>query len=93
MQGVELMQKQLLIREKKRAAERMERQSSIIEDKKKSLKQLNSLLDYRRKELIIKSMEMKKRLEPEEYQRIIEEMERNNIPIPDNKLPTVIDTD
>jgi hypothetical protein len=48
MQGVEAMQKQLLIREKKRAAARLEKKASEFEDKKKAILEMNLAIEERR---------------------------------------------
>jgi len=71
MQGVESMQKQLLIREKKRAAARLEAKAASFEDKKKALQELNEAIDERRAQLITEQRELKKKYEPEEYERIL----------------------
>eukprot|EP01039_Chlorochromonas_danica_P005234 gene5235-5767_t len=70
MQGVEAMQKQLLIREKRRAAERLEKKAAAFEDKKKALLELNLVIEERRQQLISEQMELKKKYEPEEYERL-----------------------
>lgn len=71
MQGIEGMQKQLLIREKKRAAARLEEKAASFEDKKKALQELNDAIDERRTQLIEDQKALKKKYEPEEYERII----------------------
>jgi hypothetical protein len=71
MQGVEAMQKQLMIREKKRAAARLESKAAAFEDKKKALQELNEAIEERRQQLIEEQKELKKRFEPEEYEKII----------------------
>jgi hypothetical protein len=71
MQGVEAMQKQLLIREKKRAAERLETKANMFEDKKKALQQLNDDIEERREQLIRETKELKKKYEPEQYEAIL----------------------
>ena len=73
MQGVEAMQKQLLIREKKRAAERLEKKALEFDDKKKALLELNEAIEDRRQQLIKEQMNLKKKYEPEEYERILAE--------------------
>lgn len=71
MQGVESMQKALMIREKKRAAARLEKKAADFEDKKKALMELNQAIDERRSFLISEQKMLKKRYEPEEYERIV----------------------
>lgn len=70
MQGVEAMQKQLLIREKKRAAERLETKAASFEGKKKALMELNLLIEERRQQLIAEAKEIKQRFDPDEFERI-----------------------
>jgi len=62
MQGVESMQKQLLIREKKRAAARLEKKASEFEDKKKALMELNISIEERRQQLVAVKMDLKKKI-------------------------------
>lgn len=71
MQGVEAMQKQLLIREKKRAAARLEKKASEFEDKKKAILELNQAIEERRQQLIEEQKNLKKKYEPEAYERIL----------------------
>mmetsp|Transcript_10720 Transcript_10720/g.17488 ORF Transcript_10720/g.17488 Transcript_10720/m.17488 type:complete len:372 (-) Transcript_10720:134-1249(-) len=71
MQGVEAMQKQLLIREKKRAAARLESKALAFDDKKKALQELNEAIDERRAQLIQEQKEIKKKYEPEAYEKIL----------------------
>lgn len=71
LQGVEAMQKQLLIREKKRAAARLEKKAADFEDKKKALMELNAAVEERRQMLIAEQKALKKKYEPEEYERIL----------------------
>jgi len=71
MQGIEAMQKQLLIREKKRAAARLEKKASEFESKKKALLELNRDIEERRAMLINEQKELKKRFEPENYEKIL----------------------
>ena len=71
MSGVEAMQKQLLIREKKRAAERLETKANAFEDKKKALQELNENIDERRAQLIMEQKELKKKYEPDAYEKIL----------------------
>lgn len=71
MQGVEAMQKQLLIREKKRAAERLESKANAFEDKKKALDELNEAIAERREQLVREAKELKKKYEPEAYEKIL----------------------
>jgi hypothetical protein len=52
MQGVEAMQKQLMIREKKRAAARLEKKAAEFDDKKKAILELNEAIEERRQQLI-----------------------------------------
>merc|ERR1711918_10022 len=73
MQGVEAMQKQLLIREKKRAAERLESKANAFEDKKKALQELNDAIEERREQLIAEQKAIKKKYEPEAYEKILKE--------------------
>lgn len=73
MQGVEAMQKQLLIREKKRAAARLEKKAGQFDDKKKALLELNEAIEERRQQLIAEQKAMKKKYEPDEYERIVAE--------------------
>jgi hypothetical protein len=72
MQGVEAMQKQLLIREKKRAAARLEKKASEFEDKKKALQELNEAIEERRQVMISEAKELKKKYEPDEYERLMQ---------------------
>jgi hypothetical protein len=71
MQGVEAMQKQLLIREKKRAAERLEFKANAFADKKKALQELNEAIEERREQLIMEAKELKKKYEPDAYEKIL----------------------
>lgn len=73
MQGVEAMQKQLLIREKKRAASRLEKKAEAFDDKKKAIDELNEAIEERRQILIKEQMDLKKKYEPDEYERILAE--------------------
>jgi len=71
MQGIEAMQKQLMIREKKRAAARLEKKAADFDDKKKALLELNEAIEERRQQLIAEQKSLKKKYEPEEYERIL----------------------
>lgn len=71
MQGVEAMQKQLLIREKKRAAARLESKAAQFDDKKKALQELNEAIEERRQQLIAEQMALKKKYEPDAYEKIL----------------------
>lgn len=71
MQGVEAMQKQLQIREKKRAAIRLETKAAAFEDKKQALNELNEFIEERRQELIAEQKALKKKFDPEDYDRIL----------------------
>jgi hypothetical protein len=71
LQGVEAMQKQLLIREKKRAAARLEKKAADFADKKKALLELNEAIEERRRILIDEQKALKKKYEPEAYERIL----------------------
>lgn len=71
MQGIEAMQKQLMIREKKRSASRLEKKAAEFEDKKKALQSLNEDIEERRQQLIADQMALKKKYEPDEYERIL----------------------
>lgn len=71
MQGVESMQKQLLIREKKRAAARLEKKASEFEDKKKALIELNKAIEERRQQLIEEEKNLKKKYDPDAYEKIL----------------------
>lgn len=71
MQGIEAMQKQLMIREKKRAAARLEKKAADFDDKKKALQELNDSIEERRQQLIAEQKSLKKKYEPEEYERIL----------------------
>jgi hypothetical protein len=73
MSGVEAMQKQLLIREKKRAAERLEMKANAFEDKKKALQELNEAIEERRQQIISEQKELKKKYEPDAYEKILKE--------------------
>jgi len=73
MQGVEAMQKQLLIREKRRAAARLEKKAMEFDDKKKALLELNEAIEERRQQLIAEQKSLKKKYEPDEYDRLIAE--------------------
>jgi peptidoglycan hydrolase CwlO-like protein len=65
------MQKQLMIREKKRSASRLEKKASEFEDKKKALQVLNEDIEERRQQLISDQMELKKKYEPDAYEAIL----------------------
>ena len=71
MQGIEAMQKQLQIREKKRSASRLEKKASEFEDKKKALQLLNEDIEERRQQLISDQRILKEKYEPDEYARIL----------------------
>ena len=71
LQGVEAMQKQLLIREKKRAAARLEKKALDFDDKKKALMELNVAIEERRRQLIEEQKGFKKKYEPDAYEKII----------------------
>jgi hypothetical protein len=71
MQGIEAMQKQLQIREKKRSASRLEKKAAEFEDKKKALQLLNEDIEERRQQLISDQMALKKKYEPDEYESIL----------------------
>jgi len=73
MQGVEAMQKQLLIREKKRAAGRLEKKASQFEDKKKALLVLNDAIEERRQQIIEEQKALKRQYEPDEYDKLIKQ--------------------
>jgi hypothetical protein len=73
LQGVEAMQKQLLIREKKRAAARLEKKAADFADKKKALLELNAAVEERREMIISEQKALKKKYEPEEYERLLKE--------------------
>jgi hypothetical protein len=73
MQGIEGMQKQLLIREKKRAAARLEKKAADFDDKKQALMELNEAIEERRQIIINEQRELKKKYEPDAYERIIAE--------------------
>ena len=75
MQGVEAMQKQLQIREKKRAATRLEKKAADFADKKKALLDLNESIEERRQQLIKESMGLKKKYEPDAYAKLMAESE------------------
>ena len=78
MQGVEAMQKQLLIREKKRAAVRLEKKAAEFDDKKKAILELNEAIEERRAQLIEEQKNLKKKYEPEAYERILAETGEGN---------------
>lgn len=71
MQGIEAMQKQLMIREKRRAAARLEKQAAEFEEKKKNLQELNNDIADRRAQMIEEQKRLKKRFEPDNYERIL----------------------
>ena len=73
MQGIEAMQKQLLIREKKRAATRLEKKAAEFEKKKQALIELNKAIDARRIEIINEQKALKKKYEPENYEKLVEQ--------------------
>jgi len=73
MQGVEAMQKQLMIREKKRAAARLEAKAAGFDDKKQALLQLNLDIEERRQQLIEEQKALKKKYEPEEYEKLLQQ--------------------
>lgn len=73
MQGIEAMQKQLLIREKKRAAERLESKAASFEDKKKALLELNQAIEERRQLLLEREKALKKKYDPEGYNRVLQQ--------------------
>jgi len=78
MQGIEAMQKQLQIREKRRAAARLETKAAEFEDKKAAILKLNEAIEERRQQLIKEQMELKKKFEPEAYERILAEQTANS---------------
>lgn len=78
MQGVEAMQKQLLIREKKRAATRLEKKASEFETKKQAILELNQAIEERRIQLIEEQKSLKKKYEPEAYEKILAESNSAN---------------
>jgi hypothetical protein len=71
MQGVEAMQKQLLIREKKRAAGRLEAKAAAFDDKKIAIQELNEAIEERRVMLVEEEKEIKKKYDPDAYDRIM----------------------
>lgn len=71
MQGVEAMQKQLMIREKRRAAAKLEEKAAKFDDKKKALMDLNAAIEERRAQLIEDEKALKKKYDPEGYERIL----------------------
>ena len=71
MQGIEAMQKQLLIREKRRAAGRLEKKASEFETKKKALLELNEQIEIRRQQLIEEQKALKKKFEPDAYEKLL----------------------
>lgn len=73
MQGIEAMQKQLLIREKKRAAARLEKKAADFDDKKQALMELNEAIEERRQIVINEQKELKKKYEPDAYDKILAE--------------------
>jgi uncharacterized coiled-coil protein SlyX len=73
MQGVEAMQRQLMVREKRRAADRLECRAAEFEDKKRAIQELNQAVAERRAELIEEQKALKKRFEPDAYERILRE--------------------
>ena len=77
LQGVEAMQKQLMIREKKRAAARLEKKALDFDDKKKALLELNDAIEERRRQLINEQKSLKKKYEPDAYERILLEENAN----------------
>ena len=79
MQGVEAMQKQLLIREKKRAATRLEKKASEFETKKQAIFELNQAIEERRIQLIEEQKNLKKKYEPEAYEKILAESNSENV--------------
>lgn len=81
MQGVEAMQKQLLIREKKRAAARLEKKAGEFDSKKKALLELNEAIEERRQQLILEQMNLKKKYEPDAYERILNEKSSSSMSV------------
>lgn len=77
MQGIEAMQKQLMIREKKRAAARLESKAAAFEDKKKALQELNEAIEERRQMLIEEEKALAKKYDPERYERILLQDQQN----------------
>ena len=73
MQGIEAMQKQLQIREKRRAAARLETKAAEFEDKKKAIIALNEAIEERRQQLIQEQKDLKKKFEPDAYDRLVAE--------------------
>eukprot|EP01041_Mallomonas_annulata_P011924 gene11924-24979_t len=71
MQGIEAMQKQLLIREKRRAANRLEKKAAEFESKKAALLDLNEQIAERRQQLIEEQKALKKKFEPDAYERLL----------------------
>jgi hypothetical protein len=76
MQGVEVMQKQIMIREKKRAAARLESKAAAFDDKKKALQELNEMIAERRAQLIQEARELKKKYEPDAYEALVREEQK-----------------
>lgn len=71
MQGIEAMQKQIMIREKKRAADRLEKKAAAFDDKRKALEELNQMIEERRSQLIEEEKNALRKYNPEAYDRLL----------------------
>jgi hypothetical protein len=78
MQGVEVMQKQIMIREKKRAAARLESKAVAFDDKKKALQELNEMIEERRAQLIQEARDLKRKYEPDAYEEIVRQEQKGS---------------
>lgn len=79
LQGVEAMNKQIMIREKKRAAARLEKKAMDFEEKKKALMELNAAIEERRQQLIEEQKSLKKKYEPDAYEKILLEEAQSKV--------------
>ena len=68
-----------LTREKKRAVARLEKLASEFKNKKKALIELNISIEERRQQLIADQMDLKKKYEPDAYERILKESQKESI--------------
>lgn len=76
MQGIEAMQKQILIREKRRAADRLEEKASLVEQEKKKILDLNIAIREKKKIDKKRALEFLKEnsRSQSEYEQVLEQI-------------------